>query len=86
MMISLILGTLTIPLTIGGFFNYNMIVHQHLMQIFGHLGDGALGIFFLVCYVHDAIAIFVILYLTTYLAGRFKKLAKIHCDDKARDI
>jgi len=70
---SLFLGAFTIPLTIGGIFDYNMIVHQHLIQIFGQFGDGALGIFFLLCYLHDSIIIFVILHLTTSLTKKLKR-------------
>jgi len=40
-------------LIVTGYFDWNYIVHGHLLDMFVGQGDGKLGLYWLVCMLHD---------------------------------
>lgn len=51
--INLLLAVFDAVLTVTGAFDWNLVAHGHIMDWFRGLGDGALGLFWMVCIVHD---------------------------------
>ena len=52
---------------IVGSFNFNSIFHRHIITIFIGHGDGYLGLFWLVCFVHDLIIFNLIILIVHFI-------------------
>jgi hypothetical protein len=59
-------------LIITGYLNFNLIFHSHIIELFVGRGDGYLGLFWLICFVHDLV-FFNLVILIIYL---FLKMTK----------
>jgi hypothetical protein len=42
-------------LTVTGYFDFNLIFHNHIMALFLGHSDGYLGLFWLICLLHDVV-------------------------------
>lgn len=67
--ITFVFSLISLFLTISGYFNYNYLIHSHILTLFKGKGDGLLGVFFLVCFIHD----FIVVFLLNFIIYKFCK-------------